>query len=73
MPNWCSTDYQIVGKQQNVENLFKGLQQVLSTDRSDKREIHFCLTLRGSDMSLATFWTLTLKKNAFHAGVALVI
>lgn len=24
-------------------------------------------------MSLVTFWTLTLKKNAFHAGVALVI
>lgn len=38
-----------------------------------KREIHFCLTLRSSGMSLVTFWALTLKKNAFHAGVVLVI
>ena len=41
MPNWCSTDYQIVGKQQNVENLFKELQKVLSTDRSDKKRDSF--------------------------------
>lgn len=32
MPNWCSTNYQIVGKQQNVEKLFKELKKVLSKD-----------------------------------------
>ena len=41
MPNWCSTDYQIIGKQQNVENLFKGLQKVLSTNRGDKKKDSF--------------------------------
>lgn len=41
MPNWCSTNYQIIGKQQNVENLFERLQIVLSTDRSDKQKDSF--------------------------------
>ena len=38
MPNWCSTSYQIVGKQQNVDKLFKELQKVLRTDRSDEKD-----------------------------------
>ncbi|WP_044270234.1 hypothetical protein, partial [Bacteroides timonensis] len=38
MANWCSTDYQIVGKQQNVEKLFREMQKVLGTDRNDKKD-----------------------------------
>lgn len=33
MPNWCSTDYQIVGKRTEVQNLYNKFKKVIATDR----------------------------------------
>jgi hypothetical protein len=38
MPNWCSTDYQIVGNKNEVENLYNKFKQVVATDRSYEKD-----------------------------------
>jgi hypothetical protein len=38
MPNWCSTDYQIVGKRTEVQNLYNKFKQVIATDRSYEKD-----------------------------------
>ena len=55
MPNWCSINYQIAGKQQNVQISLKDCKKFSVQTEAIKRKIHFYLTLRGSDMSLVTF------------------
>lgn len=38
MPNWCSTDYQIEGKEENVNKLFNDMKRVLSIDRKSEND-----------------------------------
>ena len=38
MPNWCSTDYQIVGNRTEVQNLYNKFKQVVTTDRSYEKD-----------------------------------
>ena len=38
MPNWASTDYQIVGKRTEVQNLYNKFKQVIATDRSYEKD-----------------------------------
>ena len=38
MPNWCSTDYQIVGKRTEVQNLYNKFKKVIATDRSYEKD-----------------------------------
>ena len=38
MPNWCSTDYQIVGIRTEVQNLYNKFKKVIATDRSYEKD-----------------------------------
>lgn len=38
MPNWASTDYQIVGNRTEVQNLYNKFKQVVTTDRSHEKD-----------------------------------
>ena len=38
MPNWCSTDYQIVGNRTEVQNLYNKFKQLIAIDRSDEKD-----------------------------------
>lgn len=38
MPNWCSTDYQIVGNRTEVHKLYNKFKQVIATDRSYEKD-----------------------------------
>lgn len=38
MPNWCSTDYQIVGNRTKVQNLYNKFKQVMAADRSYEKD-----------------------------------
>ena len=64
MPNWCSTDYQIVGKRTEVQNLYNKFKKVIATDRSyEKVVLPFCQIQVGLGTLSKTFWRLTQKRK----------